>query len=144
MGAYAPLPKKEGQRMRKVMVMVALVALFTLVAAGVAVAVTRTCTSVPCKGTSADDVLRERVGDGKRDVIYGLRGDDRLDAGSSLRSGPAETDVLYGGRGNDRVFAVDEDFRDKAYGGPGKHDRCLVDAFREGTPTCEDVIVVIY
>jgi hypothetical protein len=74
-GAYSPLPKKEGQKVRKVTVMVALVALFTLVAAGVAVAVTRTCTSVPCKGASAADVLRERVGDGQKDFIYGLGGD---------------------------------------------------------------------
>ena len=130
--------------MHKATTMVALVAFLTIVVAGVALAVTKTCTSVPCNGTSAADVLRERIGDGKRDVIYGFRGADRLNAGGSLRSGPAETDVLYGGRGNDRVFAVDEDFRDKAYGGPGKHDRCLVDGFREGTPSCEDVIMVVY
>jgi hypothetical protein len=42
------------------------------------------------------------------------------------------------------VWAVDEDFLDKAYSGPGKHDRCLVDAFREAMPSCEDEIVVIF
>ena len=130
--------------MKRIVFVVTVALLMVVAAAGVALAVTKTCTSVPCKGTSAADVLRERIGEGKRDVIYGLRGDDRLDAGGSLRSGPAETDLLYGGRGNDRVFAVDEDLRDKAYGGPGKHDRCLVDGFREGTPSCEDVIMVIY
>jgi hypothetical protein len=124
------------------LVMVALV--MVVAAAGVALAVTKTCNSVPCKGTSAADLLRERDGDGKRDVIYGLRGRDRLNAGGSLRSGPTETDILYGGRGNDRVWAVDEDFRDKAYGGPGNHDQCFVDDVPEAMPSCEVKFLVAF
>ena len=126
--------------MRRSILLVMVALLMVVAAAGVALAVTKTCTSVPCKGTSAADKLRERTGDGKRDEIYGLRGADRLDAGGSLRSGPAETDILYGGRGDDWVWVVDEDLRDKAYGGPGKHDRCFADGFHESVRRFDDVL----
>jgi hypothetical protein len=120
--------------MHKATTMVALVVLLTVVAAGVALAVTKTCTSVPCSGTSAADVLRERIGDGKRDVIYGGRGDDRLRAD---RYG-ADTDKLYGGRGNDRLSVEDGDTvgtgsRDRAVGGPGKRDVCFIDLGSESS-----------
>lgn len=118
--------------MRKTIVVMALVALFTLVAAGVAVAVTKTCSSVPCTGTPAADVLKERIGEGKRDVIHGLRGNDRLRAN---RFG-ADTDDLYGGRGNDRVNVLDGDGRDLAVGGRGR-DVCFVDEEWEISPSCE-------
>jgi hypothetical protein len=123
----------ERETMRNTVAMMAIVALFSLVAAGVAVAVTKTCTSVPCRGTSAADVLKERVGDGKRDVIYGLRGNDRLRAGRYT----SDTDVLYGGRGNDRVNVLDGDFRDRAVGGRGNDDFCLVDDHAELSASCE-------
>jgi Ca2+-binding RTX toxin-like protein len=112
---------------------VALVALLTVVVAGVALAVTKTCSSAPCRGTSAADVLKERIGDGKRDVIYGLRGTDRLRAGRFTD----DTDELHGGRGNDRVLVLDGDFRDLAAGGPGNHDVCFVDDERELSRSCE-------
>jgi hypothetical protein len=130
--------------MRRSILLVMVALLMVVAGAGVALAVTKTCTSVPCRGTSADDVLRERIGDGKRDVIYGLRGSDRLDAGGSLRSGPAETDLLYGGGGRDWVWVVDEDFHDKARGGPGENDRCFGDTFRESMPSCEKIFMVVY
>jgi hypothetical protein len=123
----------ERETMRKTVAMMALVALFSLVVAGVAVAVTKTCTSVPCKGTRAADVLKERVGDGKRDVIYGLRGNDRRQAGRCT----TDTDVLYGGRGSDRVNVLDGDFRDPAIAGRGNDDFCLVDDEAELSASCE-------
>jgi hypothetical protein len=123
----------ERETMRKTVAMMALVALFSLVAAGVAVAVTKTCNSVPCRGTSAADVLKERIGDGKRDVIYGFRGNDRLRAGRYT----TDTDVLHGGRGNDRMNVLDGDFRDRAVGGRGNDDFCLVDDEAELSASCE-------
>ena len=119
--------------MRKTSTMLALVAVFTLVAAGVAVSITKICSSVPCRGTPSADVLKERVGDGKRDVIYGLRGNDRLNAS---RYG-TDTDNLDGGRGNDRLNVLDGDFRDRAVGGPGTDDFCFVDDEAELSPSCE-------
>jgi Ca2+-binding RTX toxin-like protein len=123
--------------MHKATTMVVLVVLLTAVAAGVAFALTTTtCSSVPCLGTPSADVLNERVGDGKRDVIYGGRGKDRIWA---VRDG-ADTDALYGGRGNDRLNVEDRDFKDRAVGGPGKRDVCFIDEGREGSfRTCEIV-----
>jgi Ca2+-binding RTX toxin-like protein len=123
----------ERQTMRKTVAMTALVALFSLVVAGVAVAVTKTCTTVPCTGTSAADVLKERIGDGKRDVISGLQGNDRLSARRFIN----DTDELHGGRGNDRVNVLDGDFRDRAVGGRGNDDFCLVDDDAELSASCE-------
>jgi Ca2+-binding RTX toxin-like protein len=123
--------------MRKAVMMMALVALFTLVAAGVAVALTRTCTTVPCKGTSAADFLRERVGNGRSDVIYGFQQNDRLRAERYTR----DTDYLYGGLGNDRLNVLDGDFNDWADGGPGTNDFCWVDDESELSPTCEDYAI---
>jgi Ca2+-binding RTX toxin-like protein len=121
----------------KVAMMMALAALFTLVAAGAAMAVTKTCTLDPCKGTSAVDVLKERVGNGKSDVIYGFQQNDRLRAERYTR----DTDYLYGGRGNDRLNVLDGDFRDWADGGPGSDDFCWVDDEDELSPTCEDYAI---
>jgi hypothetical protein len=134
-GERSPSPplKKGERKVHKTVTVMALAALFTLVAAGVAVALTKTCTSVPCEGTAAADVLKERVGDGKRDVIYGFQGNDRLRANRYTN----DTDDLYGGRGNDRVHVLDGDFRDWAVGGPGNDDFCLVDDEAELSPTCE-------
>jgi hypothetical protein len=119
--------------MNKATTMVALVVLLTVVVAGVALAVTKTCTSVPCSGTSAADVLRERIGDGKRDVIKGGLGRDRLNADRFTN----DTDELHGGRGNDRVLVEDGDSRDRAVGGPGNHDVCFSDTGEELSLTCE-------
>jgi hypothetical protein len=123
----------ERGTMRKSAAIMALLALFTLVAAGVAIAVTKTCSSVPCRGTPSADLLKERLGNGKRDVIIGGRGNDRLRAG---RFG-ADADNLDGGRGNDRLDVLDRDIRDRAVGGPGKRDVCIVDDLPEVSPSCD-------
>jgi hypothetical protein len=115
-------------------ILLAMVALLMVVAAaGVALAVTKTCTSVPCRGTSAADVLRERIGDGKRDVIIGGRDRDRLIADRFAN----DTDELHGGRGKDRVDVEDGDSRDRAVGGPGNRDVCFADTGEEQSLSCE-------
>jgi hypothetical protein len=124
---------EKGTMRKTAATIMALVALFTLVGAGVAVAVTKTCSSVPCRGTSAADLLKERIGDGKRDVIYGLQGNDRLRAGRYTN----DTDELHGGRGNDRLNVLDGDSRDRAVGGRGNDDFCLVDDDAELSASCE-------
>ena len=99
----------------------------------ITVAVTMTCTSPTCTGTSDPDVLREHVGDGKSDDIYGLQSDDRLRAARYNQ----DIDHRYGGRGNDQVDVLDGDRRDWAAGGFGNDDFCLVDDEAELSPTCE-------
>jgi RTX calcium-binding nonapeptide repeat (4 copies) len=124
---------EKGTMRKTAATIMALVALFTLVVAGVAIAVTKTCSSVPCRGTPAADLLKERVGNGNRDVIIGGRGNDRLRAGRYTN----DTDELHGGRGNDRLNVLDGDFRDRAVGGRGNDDFCLVDDDAELSASCE-------
>jgi Ca2+-binding RTX toxin-like protein len=62
-----------------------------LLATGVAVALTKTCSTNPCKGTDQDDVL---LGTGGINDIRGLAGADAIFA-------KADNDIIYGGPGND-------------------------------------------
>jgi len=92
-----------------------------VLAAGVAVAVTKTCNSLPCRGTDNDDVLHERNGRLK-DRILGLAGNDRIEAVTFNN----DRDRLDGGPQGDRLLTNDGDGRDAARGGRGR-DTCLVD-----------------
>ncbi len=98
--------------MHKATTVAALVALLTVLVAGVAYAAT-------IKGNANDNYLEETC---QRDAIYGRGGQDVLDANNCGR----DTDVLYAGRGNDQLLANDGDDRDVLYGGKG-FDTCVVD-----------------
>src|SRR5918994_2325397 len=104
---------------RKALVL-GLAMLLALVAAGAAMAVTKTCSNVPCIGTDNDDVLYERIGD-DQDRIRGLDGRDVIDANTF---GP-DRDVLLGGASRDRLLTNDTDRFDVANGGRGR-DTCFV------------------
>ncbi len=107
--------------MRRIALVLGLVMLFVMVATGVAVAVTKTCNSVPCTGTNDNDVLHERHGTVHDRII--ARGDhDILDANNFFN----ERDVLKGGSGRDKLLANDRDGRDVLRGGKGR-DRCYGD-----------------
>jgi hypothetical protein len=123
--------------MKRIVFMVMVASLLAGVFAPVALAVDKQCTLRPCEGTSERDTLYERGGRGVPDIIYGLRGNDRIRANIF----GADRDVLYGNRGNDRLNAQDRDGRDVLYGGPGD-DVCYVD---EGDSYigCEEVALVI-
>src|SRR5215212_6733420 len=108
--------------MRKIAILVGAVALLTMLVAGAAFAVNKQCSAKPCFGTNQEDTLYERGGNGVGDEIYGRKGPDRIFATSFTN----DTDVLYGGRGNDRLDTRDGDGLDEAWGGPGL-DRCWVD-----------------
>jgi Ca2+-binding RTX toxin-like protein len=108
--------------MRKIAILVGAVALLTMVFAGVALAVNKQCSAKPCFGTNQEDTLLERGGNGFGDEIFGRKGPDRIFATSFTN----DTDVLWGGRGNDRLDARDGDGRDTLNGGPGL-DRCWGD-----------------
>ena len=108
--------------MRRMVMMFGLVMLSVFVAAGVAMAVTKTCgDNLPCKGTDNDDILHERTGRVK-DVIYGYKGQDVLDANNYFK----DRDRLYGGDQGDKLLANDRDSRDVLRGGRGR-DRCYGD-----------------
>jgi hypothetical protein len=118
--------------MSRIGLSVGLMMALVVVAAGVAVAVTRQCQGIPCRGTDNADVLHERVGSVK-DRILGLRGSDRIEAATFNN----ERDKLEGGPNGDRLLTNDGDGRDVARGGRG-NDRCLVDR-GDSTRSCEEV-----
>ena len=115
----------------------ALTALLLVMAAGVAVAVTKTCGAKPCYGTNNRDLLYEKTGNGVDDEIFGRRGGDTIDA----NNWDADTDILHGGRGNDVLYVNDGDTNDTANGGRGSNDRCVVDDLAEEGSACNQVIV---
>lgn len=107
--------------MRRIAMMVGLAMLLVVVAAGAALAVTKTCQNVPCNGSDNDDVLYERIGT-KHDRIFGLPGEDVIDANTFN----FDRDALMGGRHGDKLLTNDGDDRDVARGGRGR-DVCYVD-----------------
>jgi hypothetical protein len=132
-----PLPasNKEGEKqVRRMFMFVGLSMLLLVVAAGIAVAVNKTCgDNLPCRGTNNDDVLNERDGNGKRDRILALDGKDSVQAVTFSN----DRDSLDGGKQRDRLFVNDNDGRDTAKGGKGR-DTCVRDS-GDGTKSCENV-----
>jgi Ca2+-binding RTX toxin-like protein len=112
--------------MRKTVMLMALVALFTLVAASVAYAAIR-------EGNAENNYINETCGN---DTLIGRGGNDVLDANNC---GP-DVDRLKGGAGNDWLLANDGDRADRLRGGPG-FDTCVVDGPREAIGGCNRVLV---
>ncbi len=107
--------------MRKVVILLGVAMVMLVAAAGVAVAVDKTCANIPCKGTENDDDLSEREGS-KRDRILAYQGEDLLDANNWGN----DRDKLVGGPDSDRLLSNDGDVRDSVEGGRGS-DRCVID-----------------
>ncbi len=105
--------------MRKVAMLAAVVAVVVLAFAGVALAVNKTCTKDPCRGTSAKDTLSEQDGNDVNDNISGRKKADTLDASEF----DDDIDVLRGGSSNDNLDARDTDGEDVLNGGKGT-DTC--------------------
>ena len=66
------------------------------------------CYSVPCYGNASREVIYERIGDGKRDVIRAYGNNDRLHANTYTN----DTDQVYGLAGTDYLCVNDGDVRD--------------------------------
>lgn len=94
------------------------------------------CTGVPCVSSGDDDLVFERVGNGKRDRILLRGGDDQVRAGAYGN----DRDVIRGSTGYDLIYVNDGDTRDRIFGGKGG-DRCIVDARAEIVSGCSRVIV---
>jgi hypothetical protein len=116
---------------RKMAMSLGLIMVLLIVAAGVAVAATKVCKDIPCRGTGNDDELYEREGNHERDRILGLDGEDVIQAGTYRK----DRDVVEGGRKDDRLLTNDGDGRDTARGGRGK-DVCYVDP-GDASSSCE-------
>ena len=107
--------------MRRIALVLGLGMLLALMAAGTAMAVTKTCQNNPCEGTNKDDVLYERIGT-KSDTIRGKGGHDVIDANTFN----FDRDRLLGGDRGDKLLSNDGDGRDVVKGGAGR-DVCYVD-----------------
>lgn len=107
--------------MRRIAVVLGLAMLFALVAAGAALAVTKTCGGIPCNGTDNEDTLYERKGT-VRDVIYGFDEEDVIDANTFN----FDKDRVFGGDRGDKLLVNDGDGRDVVKGGMGR-DVCFID-----------------
>jgi hypothetical protein len=96
------------------------------------------CKSIPCYGTGNDDLILERIGNGKSDKIIPRGGHDLVRASKYTN----DIDVLKGsGGGYDKLRVDDGDTNDTAGGGRGGHDWCIVDSRSELGKGCEKVTV---
>ncbi len=124
--------------MRRLVTLIGMGALLVVVAAGMAIAITKTCNDrLPCEGTERDDVLYERLG-ADQDRIKGLDGRDVIDANTF----DPDKDILLGGAGRDRLLSNDTDQNDLANGGRGR-DTCYVNQ-RDRVRSCEVVRRAIF
>lgn len=123
--------------MRKIIMMVAMVALMVPLGAGLAFAgdQIKQCTRNPCIGAGNNDLIYERVGNGKADTIILKGGNDKVLANGYTR----DNDVVKGGSGFDRLNARDGDTRDRVGVGDGGRDFCIVDTRAEAGKGCARV-----
>jgi Ca2+-binding RTX toxin-like protein len=119
--------------LRRLVMMFGMGMLLIVVAATLAVAVTKTCNNrLPCEGTENNDVLYERIG-ADEDNIIGFEGRDVIDANTFN----PDRDVVKGRDGRDRLLTNDTDGFDSARGGRGR-DVCYVSR-GDTTRSCEVV-----
>jgi hypothetical protein len=118
--------------MRRVMLMLAAVAMMVSLFAAVAYA-------AEIQGTDHDETLIESE---RNDVMRGHRGNDTIDAAfydldETLPGGLGDTDNVKGNRGDDFIYAHDGDPDDTVNGSSG-WDECWVNPGDE-VKNCEDI-----
>ena len=100
--------------MRRVMLLLAAIAIMVVLFAAVAYAAT-------IEGTSEGEVLLESS---LNDTIYGRGGADEIYASFAFNGVESDKDVVYGNKGGDYIDVADGDDRDTAIGGAG-NDECV-------------------
>ena len=124
--------------MRKLMMVVALVVVMVPLLGAAAFAADQLiqCRSIPCYGSGNDDLILERIGNGKDDKIYAKGGHDLVLANKYTR----DKDIVRGGGGGfDKINVRDGDPLDRIRAGAGAHDWCITDANSELGGGCERV-----
>ena len=123
--------------MRKLMMVLALVVVMVPVVGAAALAADQIiqCRSIPCYGSGNDDLILERIGNGKSDKILPSGGYDLIRASKYGN----DIDVVTSSAGWDKIRVDDGDTLDTANGGRGGHDWCIVDARSEAGKGCERV-----
>jgi Ca2+-binding RTX toxin-like protein len=137
--------------MRKVTLLIASVALMSLLVASAAFAVTKIGTNGPnnLRGTQQEDVIYglsggdDLAGLGSEDELYAGRGNDEVRAasGNDYVSAGKGQDFVFGSFGNDDIEAFDhnKDFIDC---GPGTDDEVTADDEDEVSANCENVVTL--
>lgn len=125
--------------MRKLMMVVALAVVMVPLLGVAALAADQIiqCKSVPCYGSGNDDLILERIGNGKSDKILPSGGYDLIRANKYGN----DIDLVTSSAGWDKIKVNDGDRLDTANGGKGGHDWCIVDARVEAGQGCERVTV---
>jgi hypothetical protein len=95
------------------------------------------CNTLPCYGSGNNDKILERIGNGKADKILPGGGHDLILANKYTR----DIDVVKSSKGWDKIKVNDNDRLDKANGGKGRHDWCIVDVRSEAGRGCDKVSV---
>jgi hypothetical protein len=123
--------------MRKLMIVVALVAVMVPLGAVAAFAHDQLiqCRAIPCYGSGNDDKILERIGNGKSDKIIARGGHDAILANKYGN----DIDIVRSGRGMDKINVRDGDPKDRIRAGKGAHDWCIVDANSELAGGCERI-----
>jgi Ca2+-binding RTX toxin-like protein len=124
---------KEEEKMRRVTLVLAAMALMVSLFAAVAYAAT-------IEGTRQSDIITET---NRNDTIFGRGGADDIhaDAFGPQQESDADRDVANGNAGNDEINVDDGDGRDTANGGNGNDDTCVIDAIDPPPISCENVEV---
>jgi hypothetical protein len=125
--------------MRKLMMVVALVVVMVPLVGAAALAADQLiqCKAAPCYGSSNDDKILERKGNGVFDKIVMKGGHDLVLANGYTN----DIDIVKGGTGHDKIKVNDGDRNDTASGGKGRHDWCIVDSRSEVGSGCVKVTV---
>jgi len=123
--------------MRKLMMVVALVVVMVPLVGVAAFAADQLiqCKAIPCYGSGNDDLILERIGNGKSDKILPSGGHDLIRANKYTN----DIDVVTSSKGWDKINVKDGDSNDTASGGRGAHDWCIVDDRSEVGRGCNKV-----
>jgi hypothetical protein len=95
------------------------------------------CKAIPCYGSGNDDLIYERIGNGKADKILPSGGHDVIRANKYTN----DIDVVTSSAGWDKINVADGDRNDTASGGRGAQDWCIVDSRSEAGRGCDKVTV---
>jgi Ca2+-binding RTX toxin-like protein len=125
-GATSLLDQAKEGKMRKVMLMLAAVAMMVALFAVVAYA-------AEIQGTNSTETLNES---NKNDEIHALQGDDFINA--NLYPNVGDKDRAHGNKGDDNINLKDADGLDTAWGGKG-NDTCSGD-LGDNFISCETVV----
>jgi Ca2+-binding RTX toxin-like protein len=119
--------------LRRAGLILATMLLGVIVLSGVALALTISCTTNPCEGTSGPDTL---IGNATKNLIDGNPGADYIagKGGADKLNGNRDNDEVHGGGSPDNIFGGKHSDSDSLYGENGNDTIIAVEEFSPGWP----------